>query len=102
MKKDKYSIRFLGIAEEDLIEIVSYIALDNPDAAEKLASKIEDNILLLSDNPLIGKRPREIEFKRLNYYYLIVDNYLIFYTIESNTVFIHRILHSASDYKSIL
>lgn len=102
MKKDKYSIRFLRIAEEDLIEIVSYIALDNPDAAEKLADKIEENILLLETNPFLGNRPRELEFRNLNYYYLIVDNYLIFYTIENKTVMIHRILHSARDYKSIL
>lgn len=102
MKKDKYSIRFLRIAEEDLIEIVSYIALDNPVAAEKLADKIEENILLLETNPFHGNKPRELEFRNFNYYYLIVDNYLIFYTIENKIVLIHRILHSARDYKSIL
>lgn len=102
MKKDSYQIRFLRIAEEDLIEIISYIALDNPTAAEKFAEKIENKIALLETDPFLGKRPREIEFKNLNYLYLIIGDYLVFYTIEDKTVFIHRILHSARNYKSIL
>ncbi|MDZ7764066.1 MAG: type II toxin-antitoxin system RelE/ParE family toxin [Melioribacteraceae bacterium] len=102
MKRDKFQIRFLRIAEEDLLEIITYIALDNTTAAEKFAEKIENKVSKLGSNPLIGKRPREIEFKNLNYFYLIIDNYLVFYTIEDKTIFIHRILHSARDYKSIL
>ena len=102
MPKDKYQIRFLKIAEEDFTEIVSYIAADNPKAANAIATKIEKNLELLSENPLLGRVPRDEEIRKLRYRYLIVQNYILFYTIENKTIYIHRILHSARDYKSIL
>jgi addiction module RelE/StbE family toxin len=102
MPKDKYQIRFLKIAEEDFTEIVSYIAADNPKAANAIATKIEKNLELLSENPLLGRIPRDEEIRKLRYRYIIVQNYIIFYTIENKTIYIHRILHSARDYKSIL
>jgi len=102
MPKDKYQIRFLKIAEEDFTEIVSYIAADNPKAANAIATKIEKNLELLSENPFLGRIPRDEEIKKLRYRYVIVQNYIIFYTIENKTIYIHRILHGARDYKSIL
>ena len=102
MPKDKYQIRFLKIAEEDFTEIVSYIAADNPTAANAIATKIEKNLELLSENPLLGRIPRDEEIRKLRFRYIIVQNYIIFYTIENKTIYIHRILHSARDYKSIL
>lgn len=102
MPIDKYQIRFLKIAEEDFTEIVSYIAAENPVAANSLATKIEKNLELLSENPLMGRIPRDEEIRNLGYRYLIVKNYIIFYTIENKTILIHRILHGARDYKPIL
>ncbi len=102
MPKDKYQIRFLKIAEEDFTEIVSYIAADNQKAANAIATKIEKNLELLSENPLLGRIPRDKEIKKLKYRYLIVQNYIIFYTIENKIIYIHRILHSARNYRSIL
>ena len=102
MPADKYQVRLLSIAEEDFTEIVSYIAADNPSAADVIANKIEKNLELLSDNPDLGRIPREEEIRNLGYKYLIVQNYVIFYTIEEKTIFIHRILHGARNYKTLL
>jgi len=102
MPAGKYQVRLLRVAEEDFIEIISFIAADNSTAAESIASKIEKNLDLLSGNPNLGRIPREEEIRNLGYRYLIVKNYLIFYTIEEKTIFIHRILHSARNYKALL
>jgi len=102
MPKDKYQIRFLKIAEEDFTEIVSYIAADNSKAANVIETKIEENLELLSVDPLLGRIPRDEEIRKLRYRYIIVQNYIIFYTIENKTIYIYRILHSAKNYKSIL
>lgn len=102
MPADKYQIRLLSIAEEDFIEIISFIAADNPIAADAIANKIEKNLTLLSENPNLGRIPREEEVRSLGYRYLIVQNYLIFYTVEEKTIFIHRILHGARNYKTLL
>lgn len=102
MRTGKYEIRLLSIAEEDFTEIISYIAADNPLAAEKIANKIEKNLDLLAKNPNLGRIPRDEEIRNLQFRYLIVQNYIIFYKIEDKTILVHRILHGAMDYKSIL
>ena len=102
MPADKFHIRLLKIAEEDFAEIIKFIADDNPTAAEAIANKIEKNLELLSDNPHLGRIPRDEEIRNLGYRYLVVQNYIVFYTIEAKTILIHRILHGARNYKSLL
>ncbi len=102
MPTDKYQVRLLSIAEEDFTEIISFIAAENPTATDAIAKKIEKNLELLSENPKLGRIPREDEIRNLGYRYLIIQNYLIFYTMEEKTIFIHRILHGARNYRSLL
>jgi len=102
MPKDKYQIRFLRVADEDLTEIISFIASDNPTAANAIADKIEKNIELLSENSILSRIPRDEDIKNLGYRYIIIQNYIVFYTIEERTILIHRILHGARNYKTIL
>ena len=102
MSRPECSVRLLRIAEDDLTEIVTYIAADRPSAAEKLAARIEKNLHLLARNPQSGRIPKEEELLRVGYRYLIVEDYLIFYTIEGQTILVHRILHGARDYLNLL
>lgn len=102
MGKRRYTLRLLNAAEEDLTEIVTYIAAENPTAAMQMAAKIEKNISLLADNPYLGRIPEDEELVRLGYRFLVVRNYLIFYTVEEHTIFIYRIIHGARDYLQIL
>ena len=102
MPNNKYQIRLLKIAEDDFTEIVTFIASENPIAAITIADKIEKNLELLAENPQLGRIPRDEDIRSLGYRYLIVQNYIIFYTIEKQMILIHRILHSARNYKSFL
>ena len=102
MKQSKYTIRLLQAAEKDFKEIITYIALDNPSAAEAIAENIEKSLSNLSTYPLIGKIPNEEELVTIEYRFLVVQNYLIFYTIEDHTIWVHRIIHGARDYLSLL
>ena len=101
MSRTKYEVRLLRIAEDDFSDIVTYISSDRPSAAEALATKIERNLKLLSKNTHLGRVPKEEELSRLHYRYLVVENYLVFYTIEGHTIYVHRILHGARDYLSL-
>lgn len=102
MKKDKYQVRLLRIAEEDFSEIVKYIGNDNIKVANELANLFEINFDLLSNNPLPGRIPRDEELKNMGYRYLVVQNYLIFYSIGEKTILIHRIIHGTRNFKDIL
>ena len=98
----KYDIHLLRIAEQDFAEIIDFISRDNPSAAYKVADTIETSLRNVTDNPLLGRQPREPELASAGFRYLIVDNYLIFYTIEESTIFVHRIIHGARDYRRLL
>lgn len=102
MKRYKYTIRLLPAAEEDFKEIILYIAVDNLSAAESMAIKIEKNLSMLSEYPLIGAIPGEEELANMVYRFLVVQNYLIFYTIEEKIIWIHRMIHGARDYIALL
>jgi toxin ParE1/3/4 len=91
----------LRIAEEDLREIVAYIADDRSSAAEALATKIEKNLTFLAKNPHLGRIPKEEELVSMGYRYLVVEDYLIFYKLEGPTMLVHRIIHGARDYLSL-
>jgi len=49
--KAKFVVRLLSIAEDDLDEIVAYVALDNLTAALKLAGRFESNVASLARFP---------------------------------------------------
>ncbi len=98
----EYEVRLLSVAEQDLADIITYIAAENPTAAEKLLNKIEKNLANLSKFPFLGKEPQDKPLIKMGYRYCIVDNYLIFYTVGKNSILIHRIIHGARDYKDIL
>ena len=102
MTQPKYAIRLLRVAEEDLRGIITYIALDNPSAAAALANNIENRLSSLSSYPLLGKIPDEGELANMGYRFLVVQNYLIFYTIEERIIWVHRIIHGARNYVSLL
>jgi len=100
--KKRIEVRLLPQAEEDLLEILEYVALDNVSASEKLANLFEKSFSLLEEYPLSGRLIREARLRVLQYRFLIMGRYLIFYLFRNNKVIVCRILHGARDYMSIL
>ncbi len=99
----KYPISITEVAEQDLSDIVEYIANDSPMAALKLADEIERSILQLEDFPLIGVIPKNRRLTRQGYRMLIVEGYLVFYVLlDDDTVEIRRILSCKREYKFLL
>lgn len=101
MSRPKYNVRLLRIAENDLADIVSYIAAERPSAALGQMTKLEKALAHLKSNPYLGKLPNDTHLIELGYRCLIVEDYIAFYTVEEHTVFIHRIIHGARDYLSL-
>jgi toxin ParE1/3/4 len=97
VSSSKYSVRLLAIAEQDLQETVSYVAGENVTAALSLADRIEKDLLRLASHPYQGRIPDDDKLAGLGYRFLVVENYLIFYTVGVRTVMVHRIIHGARD-----
>lgn len=91
-----YELRYLPIAQEDLIEIVDYISinLQNPIAAENTITKIEEAILERLESPESfaiwqSSKKREYPYRRIN-----VGNYSVWYVVIGNIMEVRRILYA--------
>ncbi len=100
----KYKIEYSTEALNDLDEIWQYIAniLKNRIAADNTVSGILDKTDLLEEQPEIGT-PLFFE-NTLNtpYRYVRYNNYLAFYRISSNTVYVDRVIYGKRDYMHLL
>jgi len=102
VKKPKRRVDLLRSAEEDLSEIYEYIAAENLKAADAILARVEKDLDLLVRQPKLGRVPSDEELVRMGYRYLIIAEYLVFYTLEEQTVLVHRIIHGARDYLRLL
>lgn len=100
----KVSVKFSPEALKDLDEIYDYIAnvLKIPDAADNTVNKILDKTDLLSDNPEIGTQLFFENDLFSGYRYMVSDNYLAFYRITNESVFVDRVIYGKRDYMKIL
>lgn len=102
MSASKYRVRLLSIAEQDLLELLSYVASDDHGAAFQLAEKIETQLGHLARHPYLGRIPNDQTLISLGYRALVVENYLIFYKVQGRTVLVHRLIHGARDISNLL
>jgi len=99
---NKYTLRYLPIAEEDLISILDWIAKDSPTRALKFVDKLEVRIGKLESFPLLGRIPRNIKLRNYGYRVLVIEDYLIFYIIRKNTVEVHRVIRASRDLDKLI
>lgn len=98
----KYRIRYLPAAEQDLADILGFVSSDNEKAAWALLDKFQRRISHLSHHPYLGRVPEERDLVKLGYRFLIVDDYVVAYIVESKTVTVDRVIHGARDYRRVL
>jgi toxin ParE1/3/4 len=85
-------------ARDDLLSIWSYIAADNPSAADRLLDTIDRRCAALAENPKLGPARPDIAAELR---YFPVGSYLIFYREVSEGVEIVRVLHGARNVRAI-
>lgn len=102
----EYRIELAARAKRDMLEIHTYIAdnLKEQGIADRLLDKIETEILTLKNMPSRHNIDRDEQLKHRNLRKLLVDNYLIFYTVYEKTrmVFIVRVLYARRDWLNLL
>lgn len=89
-------------AFDDLFEIWSYIAQDNPAAADRVEEAIYLACERLTDAPLIGTIRKEMTALPVRFWLLTpYPNYFIVYDPEAKPLEIIRILHRARNIPSL-
>lgn len=93
-------------ARQDILELVTYIAADNPRAAAALYDAYERIVATtLAETPDIGRPYRSTEARLQGVRVVSVGrfrSYLIFYRRNHDEVQVLRVLHGAQDLQSIL
>jgi len=85
-------IRWEADAISDLFQLREYIEQDNPEAANRVASKIVQSVDTLIDHPLLGKAGRIHKTREL-----VVSGtpYTVIYLAEAELVTILRVFHQS-------
>lgn len=91
----KYTLRYLPIAQHDLVSILDYIARDSPTRALKFIGNLERRIVLLERQSNLGRIPRHPKLQEYGYRVLIVESYLVFYIIRGQRIEVHRVVHGS-------
>ncbi|MBM4162110.1 MAG: type II toxin-antitoxin system RelE/ParE family toxin [Ignavibacteria bacterium] len=92
---DKYTVRYLPVADADLGEIFAFIARDSPNRALSYLGRLDKRIGLLEQHPELGRLPRHPKLREQGYRVPIIESYLVFYIIRGQTIEIHRVVHSS-------
>lgn len=93
MEKKRYLIELTSYAQDDLEDIYNYIKRDSIYYAIKTKNEIEDRISELMYMLYLGRKLENFDILKPRE--LIYKSYKIIYSIRSNKIYIHRILHSA-------
>ena len=78
-------------ASADLVEIVAYIADDNPDAAQELKDEIEAKADKLPDHPRLYKPSVRVKGLRE---LIVRSNYIVFYRESPELVEVVNVIHA--------
>jgi plasmid stabilization system protein ParE len=84
------------------MSIFDWISTDNPNRAAAFIKKLDNRVGLLETTPLMGRVPRDAKLKNLGYRILILDDYLVFYSIRGQVIEIHRVIHGSRQLKDII
>ena len=103
-KPMKNKIYYSPEAKRDLDDIWEYIEseLSNATAARKVINRIMDDVGQLGLFPSLGAKLSSSTDAETDYRYIVSGNYMTFYRISQNDIYVDRILYGRRDYLRVL
>lgn len=104
MPSKEYKLRFLPLFEEDLNEIIDYIAIDlnNPIAAQNMVEAVQSAIMERLPFAESFEPFRSSHSRKYPYYRITVKNYTVFYVVIGDIMEVRRILYSRRDWRNLI
>jgi plasmid stabilization system protein ParE len=90
-----YKVYITESAEEDILDIWSYICNDSKSRAKKFIARIEIAIAKLKKYPYRCPVINESELFGVEYRHLVIGDYRIIFKIDSDNVYIMRLIHGS-------
>lgn len=100
----RYKLHYSTQSRRDLDEVWDYIAteLQDPSSTTRIVNAIMDSNNQLTDFAEMGASLSSIANVESDYRFLVHGNYLIFYRIEGDEIYVDRVLYGRRDYLRIL
>ena len=100
----KNKIHYSPESRRDLDDIWDYIVseLQNRSAAERVIDRIMDAVDPLKNFAEMGTPLSSIADIGTDYRFLVSGNYMVFYRVQGNDIYIDRVLYGRRDYLRIL
>lgn len=100
----KHKIYYTLEAQRDLDGIWEYIAFDlqNTAAAERMVTRIMDDVQRLENYAEMGTPLSSIADVEIDYRFLVTGSYLTFYRVSGGDVYVDRVLYGRRDYLRVL
>jgi plasmid stabilization system protein ParE len=100
--KKSHKLEILSPARREILEIAQlHKELVGPVSAKKITDKIKNSLNLLRKNPYMGMPLEYKDLRQLEYRKLICGNYLCFYRIIADTIYIYHIVDGRTNYPHI-
>ena len=99
----RYLVKWAAVAENDLKQIIDYLAIDSPGNALQILNKIRQKASTLYTFPERGRIVRELHGQGIQTYReLIVAPWRIIYRISDTTVYVLSVIDSRRNVEDIL
>ena len=102
MEQKKYRLEILAPVRGEILEIARlHMELVGPNSARRITDKIKNSLERLQTYPLMGMALDEKDLRQMGYRKLICGNYLCFYRLVGETVFVYHIADGRTEYKHL-
>ena len=88
-------INWSALASRDADGIWLYIAMDNPDAADRAIARFHQALTLAAEQPRIGRRSRSGQTREM---IVAGTPYIIIYDVTKEAIEVRRVIHGARDW----
>ena len=98
-----FEVRWAGIAESDLLEILSHIAENSLETALEILENIKSRAAKLEATPHRGRIVPELQSQGITLYReLIISPWRLMYKIEGNVVFVVSVIDGRRNVEDVL
>ncbi len=99
----KYHVAWAETAQQDLIQIIDYIAVDNPENASRILQKIKQKAAALYTMPEPGRIVPELKEQGIHTYReIVIAPWRVIYRISDTVVFVLSVIDSRRNVEDIL
>ena len=102
MTQKKYKLEILKPARDEILEIARFhMEFVGPISAKKITVKLKESLENLRTHPYLGLALDDKDLQRQGYRKLICGNYLCFYRLIGETIFVYHIADGRTEYKRL-